>query len=533
MAGSASRLSLQREQNESVSVTERGPACAPAVRYGYQAALTICALSTLATALLLPGYTYPQGWVSSHFSVMAMQFATHGVLALGGVPIQNMGPLTTSPDAYLNWPPLYPILLSWLVRLAGDGETAQHVLAASLVLTTAAVLFFIVRFECSRLAAVIAALAYLAAPVIAWYGQAGLHLHLALLATVAGLACFGRAVQSGGAIRRTWLAACLACFTVGAFTSWEPCLAAPGLVFVSACRRDMPGFRFGVSVGVVTTAVAVGVFALYWLSYPDSIHALFLRALLRAGFTGHPPATELLPPHALSDSLEPAGVSKFYVVVLLVRVASVGLLGIVGLCFAGRYPRLILGDKPALSYAFAGAASIALLWSLGMANHMGIHDYEALIFAPPAALAAGALMEYLRNGPSLRVLQWVPVAVLLALAAREAATIRLLRESQHDTPLIAFARDVRASTEPNALIVLPDRDMVFVYYSRRHTIRGVMNEQVLGQERQAIFALCPTCPVYLALPLALMGGFPRFAAETPSWSFSEIGTLYRLRPDIR
>ena len=60
-----------------------------------------------------------------------------------------------------------------------------------------------------------------------------------------------------------------------------------------------------------------------------------------------------------------------------------------------------------------------------------------------------------------------------------------------------------------------------------------MNEQVLGQERQAIFTLCPTCPVYFALPLALMGGFPRFAAETPSWSFSEIGTLYRLRPDIR
>ena len=101
-----------------------------------------------------------------------------------------------------------------------------------------------------------------AAPVIARYGQAGLHLHLALLATVAGLACFGPAVQSGGAIRRTWLAACLACFTVGAFTSREPCLAAPGLVFVSACRRDMPGFRSGVSVGVVTTAVAVGVFAL-------------------------------------------------------------------------------------------------------------------------------------------------------------------------------------------------------------------------------------------------------------------------------
>ena len=121
MAGSASRLSLQREQNESVLVTERGPACAPAW-HGYQPAFAICALSTLATALLLPGYTDPQGWVSSHFSAMAMQFATHGVLALGGVSIQNMGPLTTSPDAYLNWPPLYPILLSWLVRLAGDGR---------------------------------------------------------------------------------------------------------------------------------------------------------------------------------------------------------------------------------------------------------------------------------------------------------------------------------------------------------------------------------------------------------------------------
>ena len=84
-----------------------------------------------------------------------------------------------------------------------------------------------------------------------------------------------------------------------------------------------------------------------------------------------------------------------------------------------------------------------------MANHMGIHHYEALISAPPAALAAGALMEYLRNGPSLRVLQWVPVAVLLALAAREAATILLLRESQHDTPLIAFA--LMSARQPNLM----------------------------------------------------------------------------------
>jgi 4-amino-4-deoxy-L-arabinose transferase-like glycosyltransferase len=407
----------------------------------------------------------------------------------------------------------------------------------SLVLTTAAVLFSIVRFECSRVAAVIAALAYLAAPVIAWFGQAGLHLHLALLATVAGLACFGRAIQSEGAMRRAWLAACLACFAVGAFTSWEPCLAAPGLVVAAACRRDMPAFRFAVAVGVVTTAVAVGVFALYWLSYPDSIHALFLRvrALFRAGLAGNAQATALLPPHALSDSLEPGGVPKLYVVLLLVRLASVGVLGLAGLWFAGRHPRLVLGGKPVLSYAIAGTASIALLWSVGMANHMTIHDYEALIFAPPAALAAGALMEHLRHGPLPRVLQWVPVAVLLALATREAATIQLLRENQHDTPLIAFARDVRASTEPNAVIVLPARDMVFVYYSRRHTIRGVMNEQVLREEQDAIFALCPACPVYLylAVPLARAGGFPLFSAETPSRSFSGLGTLYRLRPDIR
>src|SRR2546426_5404598 len=69
--------------------------------------LSVAALLTLIGHLTVLGRPFdnPGAWVSAHFSTMARSFVEHGIVALGGVPIQNNSPLGLEPDAYIHWPP--------------------------------------------------------------------------------------------------------------------------------------------------------------------------------------------------------------------------------------------------------------------------------------------------------------------------------------------------------------------------------------------------------------------------------------------
>ena len=158
------------------------------------AIICICIVTSVAAmpfiAVVIDGYDYQGAWVSSYFAVMARSFQEHGVLALGGVPIQNNPPLTALPDAYLNWPPLYPIFLSIVFSVFGESEVVHHLVAVSINLGIAALVFAFVRRQAGSLAGAMAVLAFLSAPLVARYGHVGLHLHLAILLCLAGLYCF-------------------------------------------------------------------------------------------------------------------------------------------------------------------------------------------------------------------------------------------------------------------------------------------------------------------------------------------------------
>jgi hypothetical protein len=506
------------------------------------ALVLVCAGHTLQVALALEGYNYRHGWVSAHFAVMARSFVSHGIFGLGGVPIQNEGPLTASPDAYVNWPPLYPMLLSLVFRVAGDAETVQHVVAALLVLAPAAVVAALVRWALGTIPAAIAAIAYLTAPIVAAFGHLGLHLHLAILLSVAALACFAvatRPVLPGAAPRRRlWAVGATIAILLAAFTSWEATLAAPGLVLLAVLRRDRPALRLAVLLAVFAAAGAVSVFVLYAIEYRWFGDAILHRILLRTGFGTPSDVSSLVSPHSVQEAAESTAVSSLPTYLLGVVIGRLALLGIIGLpavAAAIFIPRRIWRGQSALAYVAAGLASMFLLWAALMRNHLEIHDYEVLLLAPLAALCAGAASAWLlgRGGEGVlrrSTVALVAVLVLVALAGRIAYTTHLLAANAVADPQIQFARAVRDAVEPDAIVTHPSRSMIPLYYMRRHTIRSIDSQAVLDDQREAILALCRACPVYVAVPETAAGSFPALAQEKPVARFDHLGAVYRMGP---
>ena len=76
---------------------------------------------------------------------MAHSFNQLGALHLHFVPIQNNLPLGSDPDVYLHWPPLFPLLLSFVTRILGDHESSARLFALAITLATACVVLAIAR----------------------------------------------------------------------------------------------------------------------------------------------------------------------------------------------------------------------------------------------------------------------------------------------------------------------------------------------------------------------------------------------------
>lgn len=515
----------------------------------YRTAFVLAILAVAAAALVkvgwdLQGYNYTHAWVSAHFAVMARAFAAHGILALGGVPIQNEGLLTASPDAYVNWPPLYPMLLAGVFRLFGEAERVQHLLATGLVLATAGVVFALGRLVTGSIAAAgLGAVALLAAPIVAAYAHLGLHLHLAILLMVAALACFavaqGLRAPAEAARRRRWIAAALATAALAAFTSWEPVLAAPGLVLVALLRRDWRALRLALLFGVAAVAGAASVFVLYGLEYGWFADAIFQRLALRAGFGDGAAAAvpALASPHFVQEHAETAAVpplGSYFIHTVLARLAGLGTLGHVGVVMAPVAARSLWRSRPGLAYVATGLASVYLLWAVGMRNHMQIHDYQALLLAPLGAVCVCALAAHVldvrRRGVDARAILLFVALPVVALVAAFSQVASLKSSNAADDAETRFAAVVRAAVEPDAIVVHPSRSMVPVYAMQRHTVRAIADQATLDEQRGGILALCPSCPVYLAVPQADAAAFPALTTQEPVVRAEGLGAVYRLAP---
>lgn len=503
----------------------------------------VSAMALPVMAVLLDSYDYMHGWVSAHFATIARSYMEHGVAALGGVPIQNNPPLTAMPDAYLNWPPLYPLLLSAVFSIFGETETVHHLFAASINITLGAIIAMVIHRQFGLAAAAIAAIAFFNAPILVQYGHAGSQLHLALAFCVLSLWLFGLALCDSGLGRIAWPAALAGCaaFSLAALSSWEPVLAAPGLAVAALVMRDRRGFTLAVAYGVTAFVTVVAVFGLYWMQYHYFGDAILQRIMLRAGFdVPYDPAVSAMfsSPHFILESHEPhrpLGLGYLAEVTVIAAMAQ-GTLGLAGLVFLYRAPIWRRGGN-AIAYAVTGLAAVYVLWVTLMSQHVAGHRYELLLLAPLGGLAAGAVAGafagyWLGRGTisAMRQFMLVVAIALVAVGGRVSTTMGLLQN--HDPSAsaeIRFAKLIREVVVPGSIVAHAGPSMVPVYYSQRHIVRSVWDEATLAKHRADIERLCADCPVYMAIPDAYRQRFAGFIAANKAESDSELGVIVRLR----
>lgn len=161
-----------------VSVSTNAGADEPGIAsqlLGYVGTWILPALASLLIiwlALSLTDFYYPHAWASAHFATIAHSFATHGIIGLHGIPIENFAPLTTQPDNYLHWPPFFFYVLSLVLRAFPESIRAMHLFMAVIAIANAYVMWLIASTFFKPRVAILCGSAFLlmpATPGTAWF----------------------------------------------------------------------------------------------------------------------------------------------------------------------------------------------------------------------------------------------------------------------------------------------------------------------------------------------------------------------------
>jgi hypothetical protein len=469
--------------------------------------------------VVIEEFSYRHSWVAAHFATMARSFLDHGVLELGLVPVQNSGPLTDEPDYYLHWPPFFAIFQAWIFALFGTASVfAVHALSTALVLAQAALIGMWLRRVVSPLAAFAAVVVFLNLPVMAKFGHIGLYLHLALLLALAAVLLHDYAARRDTSHPGLTLVGA-ACFALACFTSWEPILVLPGLAIYWLIDRSWRRFRLFAIYAASGAASVAATLSLYFLQFPDVIIALMDRALYRAGLSNYAvssvQALHTLESNAFDVHEHDFGflALKYLSGILFGHLPQLGLIG--GLCLIAVAvlcvrPQQRPWSLPGPILVLAPLLSMGVLWIVLMAQHFYIHEFQALLFAIPAALAAGFMAQ--AKHASLMASDTFAAAVVaqpksllialgaIAIAGRLGADIGKYVAYDPDGPLIEIGKTLARTVPEDSVVAVPWKTMVPTYYSDRHLIRGVETYDAFLRYAEQIKDLCAECPVYLVLP---------------------------------
>lgn len=469
-----------------------------------------------------PGASFPSiyGWVSAHCAQMARSFVEHGILELGGVPIQNNPPIGLEPDAYLHWPPFFFMLLSVVFRLFGESEAVAHGLMLIILVANCFAVYALVATCADRRAGLLASFGALVMPATVVYGNLVLPLNLSIFAMLLAILGFVRAtaherLHSGWA----WFGAIS--LVISVLFSWESLLAYPGLLAMALWRGSKSHVRLALLYSGVAVAAFASIIILYLINSPSLVAELWHVIQYRTGFS--PSYSAEAPVHLLfretTYAAEGAAIadvtSLFRMVTRFVgRLEFIGTFGTlaVGAVIMSAGIRRRKGAGGQLAFAFAGMLAPWILWFALMPKHAYDHEYEMLLAVPIAASALGIgtvrvldltsrlnHQQWLRDLPSV-ILIVLPMVMLLPLA--QEAKGRLLNPAREtlETEMIAFAHEVKDLTEPGSVVIVPYISMVPVYYSERHVIRGAVNDELVKIIARQVPEILPDSNVYLAVP---------------------------------
>jgi len=467
-------------------------------------------------ALSLTDFYYPHAWVSAHIATIAHSFATHGIIGLGGIPIENFDPITTQPDNYLHWPPFFYYVLSLVPRAFPDSIRAMHLFMAFIAIANAYVMWLIASMFFKPRVAIVCGSAFLLMPATLRYGLILLPANLAMLWVSVALLFMLRYLQGSDAGRGRLLDLGLStlAFFLACITSWEPFLALPGLLLAYAFDRRSEIFKTCFCWAIAAIAAGASTLVIYSLSDSTFLEDMWSIFTFRLGLTQYLPLSARV--HPVEGQLETidslnvlSSAAHFFDTYVVRTQVFCGSLGIVGL-FALLSTALRCRGTPNNFFAtlLLPLGTVWLGWAAIMQGHYIIHEYQLILATPLLAIGVTCLYSLLddirlaapdswpRENLAMLTNMALPCALLFVGISAVAITVRGEAEAWD---LANLGRRIKAEVPAGAVVVTTEMSMVPTYYSERHVIRGVPDGAYLESKLGMIQDTCPNCALYLAV----------------------------------
>jgi 4-amino-4-deoxy-L-arabinose transferase-like glycosyltransferase len=483
-----------------------------------------------------------QGWASASCMTMAHSFELLGPLHTHFVPIQNNLPLGSDPDVYLHWPPLYPLLLSFVLRLFGDQESSGRLFAMAITFASTGIVFLIGRHLYGIQAALLSSFFFLTCRTTYECGRAVLHQPLAMLFGSATVLFFLLAVDEkvpipGPASSRSKLWALLGLLSTicTMLTAWDPVFIPLGLLIAAIYLHQRKAIRIALLYLVAGVLTFFAVQIDYLIATPDLFKNQFATIAYRAGFKFNGGSSIRL--HTIVDRVhyrwQLSAFGSYSHALRFVDHYFNGLTLLAAPVFLALWlqTRDKRHDAP-MVYLLGGFFFPGLLWFVLMRNYVSIHPFALVLFAPFVAIASGFVLEQLwtsLNSLDRRPLLWVMLLILPALVLYPFAMYVIdaqvpfeAAQFQSLSPLIEH------STPPNAVVLSPVESAVPIYYSNRHIVRGIQNDYWLQIAITKARVSFPGSPLYLALQDSDSSDFPKYLPQLKAIAHQGDSTIYAL-----
>ena len=489
----------------------------PAAFWFVLAAVAVIALYARLLHLSFDGDV--QGWASASCMTMAHSFNQLGAFHTHFVPIQNNLPLGSDPDVYLHWPPLFPILLSFVTRTLGDHESSGRFFALAITLATTCIVFLIARRLYGIRTALLSGFFFLTARATFEGARAILHQPLAMLFGSATVLFFllaidvpSPAIPFPASRKRLFAALGLLATIATVLTAWDPIFIPLGLLASSFYLRRRPAIRLAALYLFAGVATFAAVQADYILSYPALFKNQFATIAYRAGIKFNGDSSTRL--HTIVDRVH-YSLTQFSFVGTYSHAVRwlIQDFGTFTLLAAFLFLAVLLQSNrrknDAAVYMIGGLCLPWLLFYILMRNYVAIHPFALVLGAPFLAIASGFVLDRiweLLNCPDssignshpylLRVMIIIlPLLILYPLLVN----VRDARISSEAPQFQALSSLIRQNTPPEAVTLSAAESAVPIYYSERHIVRGIENPELLQLAISEAHAAFPGSPLFFAI----------------------------------
>jgi hypothetical protein len=458
-----------------------------------------------------------QGWASASCMTMAHSFNQLGALHTHFVPIQNNLPLGSNPDVYLHWPPLFPLLLSFVTRILGDHESSARLFALAITLATTCVVVAITRRLYGARTALLSGFFFLTARATFEGGRAILHQPLAMFFGSAIVLFFLLAIDAPAVVpssasrKRLFATLGLVATICTVLSAWDPIFIPLGLLLASIYLRRRDAAQLAGLYLFAAVATFVVVQADYILSYPALFKNQFATIAYRAGIRFN--ANSSMGLHTIVDSVH-YGLNQLsflgtysHILRWIFQDFDTFVL-LAAFLFLAFWLQSNRRQNVAAVYIMGGLCFPWLLFYVLMRNYVAIHPFALVLAAPFLAIAGGFVLDRIwellntadatRNGRNYLLQVMIVVLPLLTLYPLF-VNIRDAKIPFEPPQFQNISALIQHNTPPNAVTLSATESAVPIHYSSRHIVRGIETPSLLELAIPQARADFPNSPLFFAV----------------------------------